>query len=106
MVGLFAHRDESGRVGKPGLDECGGVEEDIATLEGVDEGREVSDVAIDELESGVGGRKGAQFAAPPHEGADGVAFLEQPVAEATAEITGRPRHKYCLHCDVVKLIYI
>lgn len=73
------------------------MEEDVAAVEGVDKGGEVGDVAIGELESGVGGREGAEVAAPPHEGPYDVALLEEPVAEAATEVAGRSRHQHFHH---------
>lgn len=94
---VYVHSKESGRIENPGFDEGGGVEEDVAAVEGVDKGGEVGDVAIGELESGVGGREGAEVAAPPHEGPYDVALLQEQVAEAAAEVAGRSRHQHFHH---------
>lgn len=87
-----AHRDELGRIGKPGLDEGGGVEDGVAAGGGVEDGGVVGDVAVREVEGAAvrgGGREGGEVAGGADEGADGVAVGQEGGAQPPAEETGR-----------------
>lgn len=91
MIQSKAHGEESRWVGEPGLDDGGGVKEDVAAGAGGEEGGEVGDIAVSELD---GGRQGAEIAAPPHEHPHGVAFRHQTATEPAAQVPGRPRHHH------------
>lgn len=85
-------RDELGRIGEPGLDDGGGVEDGVAAGGGVEDGAGVGDVAVREVEGagavGGGAGEGGEVAGGAHEGADGVAVGQESGAQLPAEETG------------------
>lgn len=73
------------------------MEDDVAAGAGVDEGGEVGDVTVGELEGSrvrIGrGWKGCEIARAAHERPNGVALGEQSAAEGAAKVTGCAGHQ-------------
>lgn len=87
------YREELGRVGKPGLDKGGDVEDGVAAGEGRWERRVIGDISIDDLYGGpVGSDGGArrqegEVAGGPNQSANRVSASHQGVAEPTPQVT-------------------
>lgn len=86
--------EEFGRIGKPGFDEGGKVEDEGAGEAGGEERGVVGDVAVEDFDVR---RKGGDIAGGSYENPDRVTLPDEGFAEFSTEETGCAGHQY-LHC--------
>lgn len=79
-----AYGEEFGRIGKPGLDEGGGMEDDLAAREDIQERVVVGNITVGELKGPARGRgrEARGVAGASDQSADKVALFQEGVAQS------------------------